>query len=360
MMRVGILTFSRANNYGATLQAFALLKKMQALRFDAQLIDYQCPAIDAMHAKKPVGAGVPLKQNVFNLFSNILLASRRRAFRRFRRDWEQSRAFTRENIREANRDYDLFVTGSDQVFNLKLTGDDTSYFLDFAEPGKKKAAYAASVGKYLPEKKETYRKLLADFSAVSVRESSAADLLRELLGTAPSVMPDPVFLHTADEWRRLLGVRKKNGRPYLLIYALVENKELYSRAAAIAKKRGLRTVVLTRAPKPAGKADRVLRSAGPREFVELIDNASFVVTNSFHGTVFSLLFQKEISVVPPAAAPERILDLLGAMSLERLMTPPENGDTGEAVDFSPVVTALSEYRQKGEAFLRALGDEESV
>ncbi len=357
-MRVGILTFSRANNYGAALQAFALLKKMQALRFDAQLIDYACPAIDAMHAKRPVGKGIPIRKKISNLLYNTVFSPRRRAFRRFREAWGQSRPYDARNIAESNRDYDLFVTGSDQVFNLPLTGNDTSYFLDFVGEGKKKASYAASIGIFLPEEKEKYRTLLSDFSAVSVREPSAAALLEPLLGAAPALMPDPVFLHKPDEWRDLLGVRKKKGRPYLLIYALVENRELYTRACAIAKKRGLRTVVLTRSLKPAGKTDRVLRSAGPREFVALIDNASFVVTNSFHGTVFSLLFEKEISVVPPPAAPERIIDLLESMSLGRLLEPPVNGDAGDAIDFAPVHAALAAYRETGEAFLRALSDEE--
>lgn len=310
-MRIGIVTFCNAYNLGGALQAYSLWKCLEELGNDSELIDYHCPAIDAMHRLRPVfRTGIRMKSRIYNLVYNAVFFPRRIRYQRFQKYAKRSKPYNREIIGQTNGKYDVFVTGSDQVFNLKLTGGDTTYFLDFVETGIK-MAYAASLGTFLSEKKGQYQQLLGTFACLSVREKSAAVLLEEEMGIRADVMPDPVFLHTGKEWVKLLGIRVRNQtEKYVLVYALFEKKELYQLANAVAQKNGFKVIVVTKALRPLGRADRYLRNTGPKEFVELVANADYIVTNSFHGTAFSLIFEKQFTAVLPPVAPERIVDLL--------------------------------------------------
>ena len=306
-MRIGILTFCNANNYGAVLQAFSLEKKIQALFGQAQLIDYRCPAIEAMHKKRPVFGTGNIKKSVYNFLYNFAFFPRKKGFERFRSYMNRSRIYSRDTIHEANNEYDVFISGSDQVFNLSLTKGDRTYFLDFVEAEKKKVAYAASLGAFLSEEKESYQKLLNRFDAISLREKASAQIIKNELGIDAQVIPDPVFLHSKEEWKELLHLKEQtNDKPYILIYSLYESKELYRLAQAVKDQLGYKTVLITKALRPLAKADKIIRDADPIRFAELVMNAEYVVTNSFHGTAFSLIFEKQMSVLKPAAAPERI------------------------------------------------------
>ncbi len=354
-MKTGILTFSGANNYGAALQAFSLLQKTRALGMDAELIDYRTPGIVAMHRPKPIGRGVRWKTRLVNLRDNVLSASRRRAFERFRNEYMRfGPAYTPANVASANERYDCFITGSDQVFNLKLTKGDTAYFLDFAAPAARKASFAASLGQYLPEEKETYRRLLSRMDAVSVRESSAAELLTRETGVPCRVIRDPVFLHTGDEWRSLLDLPARKAGSYVLLYALIEDRAVYRCAAAVAEALGLPLTCVTRAAHPAGKADKYVRGAGPDAFLKLLDGAAFVVTNSFHGTSFSLIFEKPFAVVLPGHASERITDLLADTGLSGRICATDAAPPSGAPDFSFARERLAVFRAEGEAFLTSI------
>lgn len=135
IMRFGIMTFSRANNYGAILQAYALRKKLQDKGQECQLINYRCKSIDAMHAFKKFNKKLTFRQNWTNFLWNIIFYPRMLAFDRFRKDL-QTEAYWPETIAQANDKFDCFITGSDQVFNLKLTGGDPAYYLNFVAEDK--------------------------------------------------------------------------------------------------------------------------------------------------------------------------------------------------------------------------------
>lgn len=361
-MKIGILTFCRANNYGAALQAFALTKSVEQLGHEAELIDYICPAIEKMHAPRPLGSGVSPKVKIYNFLYNCTFAPRRRKFQEFQKPLLSKRSYSASTIAEAVGQYDMIVTGSDQVFNLSLTKGDTAFFLDFFQDGEKKTAYAASFGKYLPEWDRFYRETLSGFHACSLREGSAAELVRQRLGLDLPVSPDPVFLLDRDEWRRLLGLtEEKRAVDYILVYALIEDAALYKRARELSRETGWKTVVVTKALRPAGQADEVIRTAGPREFVSLLSGASYVITNSFHGTAFSLMFQRQFEVFPPPAAPERILDLLNAVGLSQRVRTAGETTVLEKIDFTSPSIILQQMKAEGIAWLkRALSRSNSI
>ena len=345
-MKAGILTFFSANNYGAILQAFSLQKKVEEMYGSCECIDYKCPAIEAVHATRPLNPRFGLKKNVKNMARNLFYAPRVRCFASFRADVRHSKPYLPETIREANQDYDIFITGSDQVFNLKLTGEDETYFLNFAEDSKYKVAYAASMGPFLDEKKQTYQRLLSRFDLLSVREKSTAAELHEKLGIKCAVVPDPVFLHDAQEWKQLLQLGTDRGEDrYVLIYSLYESPELYRLANEYARKNACKVYAITKAPRPSGKADRYLRKTDPRAFVRLIMNADYIVTDSFHGTAFSLIFNKQLHVVLPPNAQNRIVDLFSELDI--------SAEEGE-LDYERVNKQLALYRDRGVEFLKRI------
>ena len=353
-MRIGVLTFSNALNLGAALQAFSLQKTLEQMGHDTDLIDYQCPAIDAMHKLLPVlKAGLTVKARIYNLIYNLVFFPRRLNYKRFQRGLKKSKKYSRETISASNGVYDVFITGSDQVFNLKLTGNDSSYYLDFVQSGKK-VSYAASLGVYLPERKQDYQNYLKSFDHLSVRENSSAQLFQQEMGIAAEVVPDPVFLHTSEEWKALLGIREKKREKYILVYSLVEDKGLYEIANKIAKEKGYQIYVITKALRPMGKADKYLRNAGPYEFVELMAGAEYVVTNSFHGTAFSLIFKKQFEVVLPPVAQERIVNLLESIHLDHRIHTGDKVLADAKVDYSVYLDQIHGFKDQGMTYLNAV------
>ena len=354
-MRFGILTFSRANNYGAVLQAFALQKKLRDKGQESFLVNYRCPRIDAMHASKKFKKDLPLKQNGVNFLWNFMFYPRMRMFDAFRRDVSTRRAYRPDTIAQANQDFDAFLTGSDQVFNLKLTGGDSAYFLDFVAQGKLRAGYAVSMGEYLDEYDRVYREELPKFDLLSFREKTGSDILRDRLGLDSEVVPDPTLLYTKEQWIDLLGLEekaKRPGKPYLLLYALTQEPEMFEIAQRIAKERGLEVHMVTREVFPKGKADKYLRCISPTQFVEAIQHADYVVTPSFHGMVFSLLFGRPFTITKPPRLPERITDLLDELGIpSRYTTDPTHWD-GSPIDYEGQVwPRLAAVRARGEDYL---------
>ena len=344
-MKIGVLTFCNANNYGAALQAFALQKKLEQMGHAVELIDYRCPAIDSAHAKKTVtSSGISLKKGIYNFLYNIVFSSRGRKFEVFRKCVKRSKCYQKSDLFAEQKRYDLFITGSDQVFNFALTGHDETFFLDFVVSKDKKVAYAASMGNFIDAEKGTYAKLLKDFRLLSVREKSTALQIENKLGIACDVVPDPVFLHSAEQWKELLNLRKDaQTKPYVLIYTLFESPELYQLANEYAKKNACKVFAITKALRPGGKADVFVRDAGPQEFLELIMNANYVVTDSFHGTAFSIIFGKQLKIVMPPTAQNRIIDLLDELEIGRDFS---------SIDYTQVNKKLDVYQNKGIDFLK--------
>ena len=346
-MFIGILTFLNANNYGAVLQAFSLYNKLKCMGFDVEMIDYRCPIIEAKHSAS-LSNRKSIKSKLIGFIYNKIFRKRRKKFEMFRTQLPKSRAYTPNDIEQANDQYDLFITGSDQVFNFTLTGHDETFFLDFVESKNKKISYAASMGKFIDSEKDTYAKLLKDFRLLSVREKSTAEQIENKLGIPCSNVPDPVFLHSAEEWKALMGVHtEKRQKPYVLIYTLFESAELYRLAKEYAKKNNYKVIAITKALRPGGFADVFVRDAGPKEFLSLIMNAAYVVTDSFHGTAFSIIFGKQLKIVMPPNAQNRIVDLLNELGIGRDFS---------SIDYTQVNKKLDVYRNKGIDFLKSINN----
>ena len=199
MKKVGIVTFHQALSYGAKLQAYALQKFLEQNGLENDIIDYTC---HFMYTRliRPIRVGNKhkLKSFVRSLITMRQTGIDRKKSIEFRKKYMKlSRPFDADNIKEASDEYSAFIAGSDQVWSPTCVGFDPVYFLDFAQ-SKQKYSYAASIAvKELPsDKKDEYKRLLSDYQAFSVREDSAAAIIKELLGRDAEVNIDPTLLLT--------------------------------------------------------------------------------------------------------------------------------------------------------------------
>ena len=356
--RVGIITFHRAINYGALLQVYALHKSIERLGANPVVLDYYNPILENKHEKSTLLKCKTLKDYIRFAF----LA------RHYNRKHDKFRSFATNNLniskpyyslddlRLDSASYDRFVCGSDQVWNGSITGLDPAYFLHFAD-NQKRNSYAASFGfrEVAESEQETYKNLLMGFQNMSVREKQGAEIVRRLLGREVEVVLDPTLLLTADEWSKI-SVEPKY-KDYILIYGFGGYRNLIDFAINLSKKTGLKIVNIANPylPKFGFSYER---SAGPAEFLGLFKNASYIVTNSFHGTVFSINFNKEFftEMLPESqGVNSRLEDVLDLFDLRnRQILSDDVSESDRPIDYKLINTTLELEREKSLSFLRKI------
>lgn len=358
-MKTGILTFQFADNYGAVLQAYALMKYLSGLGAEAEIINYN-NSIQRTVNRSTVNK---LKSWLWAYVRRMIAGDgKHRFFEQFRREKLAICVPCLHNDQELERylsdnGFDSVVVGSDQVWNPLITGKDLSYLLHFQNEGIKKLSYAASFGQTKVEKEwvQSVVNSIKSFRAVSVRETTAKRILKEGGATEEiAVVADPVFLLDGDEWGRLSEALEFPKRKYLLCYIMPGDKTVERAIEASAKKlsreRKLDIIFLGRKEYKKFANDGLdLVNASPEEFISLFRNAEAILTNSFHGTAFSVIFEKEFySFVNPSLAGEsqlgsRITDLLNELGLSDRCI---QGVLGDPHDLDP-----EEVRRKRTAFV---------
>ncbi len=286
--KIGILTFHRADNSGAVLQAYALQETLEnEFSADAEIIDYRC---DKIEQTRGIRRGNGLKESVKNIFKAVYYYIKRRGFNRFRKERLKvsDKIYNRENIIESLKCYETFIAGSDQIWNLECSGSDTTYFLDFVQEDKKKISFSASIGNCVFGKKDekNIAQLIKALNGVSVREKSAVSKLESIGINDIAILPDPVFLLSAEEWESVMKKRIHKGK-YVLVYLIQDDTNISKNAYDYAKKHGLKLI-------NNKKSIEFILHNSPDEFLSWIYYAECIFTNSFHGTAFSVLFGKRL------------------------------------------------------------------
>ena len=333
-MKIGIFTFHSAGNYGAVLQAYGLQEFLRSLGHDAWIVDYAPQYISREYRVFARTAGLSASKNFLRSCLIALTRWRRnRLFRRFRQDHLR---LARIDLAELHNDFDAFVFGSDQIWSPVITeGGDPVYFGLFpAARGKRLVAYAASMGSVLRMSgplSALFKKGLARFSALSVREKPLADCLAHDFKLHASLACDPVFLAGREVFDRI-ATRPAVSRPYLLLFLLNGNEVATIYGYKLARRLGLSVVNV-------GTYETVHRSnvktlVDLEHFLGYIKQASFVVTNSFHAMAFSLLYERDFVVVSrDERMDERVLSLLRQIGLAQRLV-----DAGKCIitDESPI------------------------
>ncbi|WP_332742458.1 polysaccharide pyruvyl transferase family protein [Hydrogenophaga sp.] len=373
-MNVGILTFHFSDNYGAALQAYALRRWLMEQGHHASFIDYRPAHIEHGGRLCLPTSPARLKANLkvvylaVSSFINEHFGNRgqREKFVRFREQFLDVRRDAAPTDNGASlaaaQAYDLIVAGSDQIWSpSQHFGFDPNYFLAFARryPARK-ISYAASFGRDRVSASEAAQlpPLLRNFDAISVREASGVTLVERATGHRPANVPDPTLLHS--DYAELTDrAPPEHVDPYIFCYGLRSPDNIRQTADLISKQ--LSCPILS----PHNPHRRWVEIGDtvhpdPGEWVSLIRNARFVVTNSFHGTVFSLLFKKPFIVAgltgDKAPANARAIHLLRAVGLESRFAPSFSAQNTQAlmareIDWADVDQRLADLRQAGNAFL---------
>ena len=369
-MKTGLVTFYHIHHYGALLQAAATQRAVESLGSECEIIDYYVNQDNALF-RKPTGLG-SLAADTHTALHYKALETRYQRFEKFSKDHlhiSGHRFESLEELRRAELPYDLILSGSDQIWNPKIFPDghfDPVFFGAFSD--RRKIAYAPSFGiPTIPEEMETeLRDYLKDFSHVSARETQGREILREITGKEFPVVLDPTLLLNADQWAAMAntprgypGTETNTPLGYILCYCISKPGALEPYIRQLAERTGLPVVQLCGIRRKVHPKARCILDAGPAEFLALFQNASYVCTNSFHGTVFSVQFQKPFfTAVAPSelAAPERsrtfsILSRLGLT--DRIIGKGDTADLEAKIDWAGASAHLEEARKSSMAYLRA-------
>ena len=303
MAGAGIITFLHNNNFGSALQAYALQRTVRELGYDCVHLDYRPDRTEKVRNLLTSGnspklvlegmrkRGVIADQSGARLKSEAIPAFYEKRMRLS----EPCR--NQKELRERSRGCDVLICGSDQIWNPVWMNP--AYFLTFAEKGKAKIAYAASLGVSRLPKERKIRKIrrwTEDFRAISVREQEGAELLAQMTGRDADVMPDPVCLLSAEEWNGIAGASPA-GEPYLLCYFIGENAKYWEQVRKFSQITGLRVLVLPVTAESYRSGYELLDGAGPEEFLAAVRDAAYFCTDSFHGLAFGTIFGTKTELI---------------------------------------------------------------
>ena len=373
-MNIGILTFHFSDNYGAALQAHALRRWLTEQGHHASFIDYRPAHIEHGGRLSAPTSPAKIKANlkvVYLAVSSFIHQhfghrGQKEKFVRFREHFlgVRSDAAPTDNGASlaAAQAYDLIVAGSDQIWSpSQHFGFDPNYFLSFAHAfPARKISYAASFGRDRVSTAEAAQlpRLLRNFDAISVREASGITLVERATGHRPANVPDPTLLHS--HYPELTeGAASAPGDPYIFCYGLRSPDNIRQTADVVSKQLNC-PVLSPHNPHRRWSEIGTTVYPDPGEWVSLVKNSRFVVTNSFPGTVFALLLRKPFIVAgltgEKAAANARATHLLRAVGLENRFAPSFSAQNVEAlmtseIDWAAVDARLAELRQAGNAFL---------
>lgn len=355
--KIGILTFHRASNYGATLQAYALQTILKRYIDTVHIIDYRCSEVEYSHNPRYILRRNRIKVAIIRINQKI---HKYRVFSMFRkRKFDLSSPVYRMPTMEFASNYDIFIVGSDQVWNKEFSGMDSVFLLNFADD-KQKYSYACSFGfTEFPEgTKDIFLKYLSRFKTVSVREKSAKILLEQQLGIKARVDLDPTLLLAPEDWSQFLA-SYDYGKPYILVYTVQTPVNLLNVVRQFSKITGIEVIYLNNEHR-ANKDLKHIRFATPEQFVGLFSGAEYIFTNSFHGTAFSIIFKKKFYVELDTLKSKnsRSADLLETCGIESRIIKGRDIDSldTETIDWISVNQKLDFIRDNSLNYLRSIVD----
>lgn len=320
-MRVGVVTFHFVNNFGGVLQAYALRRTLEEkCECEAELIDYRNWFICLCDKVRLL----PITTDIREFFSGLQTMRDRIArcnrFEQFTRDNNKlSRTYRNHwQLSHTPPGDDKFVCGSDQIWNPYITmGVSASYYLCFEHNSENKIAYAPSFGS--DEISVAFEgrmgKYLKDISRLSVRERSGQKIIKRVAGRDSERLIDPTFLLEQEEWAKLGRNPLNHSKPYILLYIMQRDTDIYDYVRRLKSKTGMKVVEISRYGFNPGFIDETLVDVGPSEFLGLFRDAAFVCTNSYHGLAYSIIFEKEFFLMRCKRFRARINNLLDLLQL---------------------------------------------
>jgi hypothetical protein len=364
-VKIGILTYQRAHNYGALLQVYATQTYLRELGHKVVVIDYW-PDYHAQEYKllpyfntRSFKAKIKYILLLWIGYSRILKRSRQ--YKKFEKEQlnlsDKPQYLHKEALYGVK--YDVVIYGSDQIWRKQdypiFKGFDEVYFGSSSLTARKKIAYAASMG-VINLKNEDLAflgKMVGNFDAISVREEELKKVLESVTDRKVSLVLDPVFLLDKEKWVTLIPERRGKKEKYILLYQLVPSEESIKLANLLQGYYGYEVIEIRGRVNSLLFGKRYMQTESPFKFLSLIKNAEIVVSTSFHGAAFSLIFEKQFYAVGMGNNSGRIMSLLSSLEIgNRYLLNLEDANIKEVIDYNRVNKKLKENRENSIVFLK--------
>ena len=361
--RIAVITYHRAINYGSVLQTYALNRFLRDAGYSAEVIDYSNSKQRELYRYiEPVCSVKSVMRNMHSIVVLPQLIQKRKRFSSFLEGeikMTKKKYLFKEELKELNDKYDAYICGSDQIWNPQCEDFDSAYLLDFVGEKQRCISYAPSIAvQTLPQEwKNIFEERLFNFHALSVRERPGCEIIQKIVERHVEWVSDPVFLLSADAWKQNAISCVKS--PYVFCYFIGDVQGMRSFSKILCRELKARRVLVNKNLRDIGSAGKRMYSAGPKEFLGLINDSEFICTNSFHAVAFSLIFRKNFWVFVdssnPRAANSRIFDLLEMIGLQNRIISAETRNKvtcTESIDYSQVnFDKLYEHICKSKEFL---------
>jgi len=359
-MKIEIITRHSVPNYGSILQAYAMQKAIEKLGHDAEIIDYTRYEERNYHLANTLIKGKKWEKNgitrsIYKLVQTPNYANMYKRFAKYRKELLKETKQEYGEIEELRNNLpkaDIYCSGSDQIWGpIGTVNYDAVYFLEFVK-NKKCIAYASSFGR--KELNEDLQKnlnaFLAKYSKILVRENSAKEiLLKRNIKNVEKVL-DPTFLLTKEEWSAIANqTTNKPKKKYILIYQLHANNQLVQYAKQLAKRKNMKLVRISPSFYHVIRSGKFIYLPTPYAFLSYFQHASYILTDSFHATAFSVIFHKKfIDILPRNQTETRIKEILRVCNLEnRVLKNYENFNIiEESIDYKKVDDVLQRKREE--------------
>lgn len=354
MKNIAILTFSRACNYGAVLQAYALKKYLEGKKYNVQILNYKQSSIDnssKIFQWKNKSGNISVRELISTLVYLKFRISRKLKFWQFSYKYLDRDTKVIHTHKDIPTNFDIYIHGSDQLWNPKLVGFDKVYWGYYKiKNDSYRITYAMSFesDSILKLRHENIKEALDHFKYISLREDFLIDRLLPFTQKNLYSVLDPTLLVNPNIWDKLY--KKRNVKPYLFFYQVgvtALNKQIID---YISSKLKLKIKVVSG---PILRRNIYKNNPSPKEFLTLLYNASFVVSTSFHATTFAIIFKKQFyTVAANSGSDVRYYSMLSKLSLnDRIINKIEDIDLSKTIDFCNVDIKLKKLRRESERYL---------
>lgn len=327
--KIAIINHWMVNNYGALFLAYALERKILEMGYDVETISWLPDEVRKPWKLSMLRKIGPIQYLMRLGYFLVFIIPRQNSFSCFRSQIHKSKQqYNDRSLYEIRECYDTFVIGGDQLWNCKKNYYNENNFLPFICESKRKVVYAASLSlNYLPKEVEsTFRHLAGDFGYITAREERGREIIEQTTGRKAYRVSDPAFLLSEDEWLKLSRPVKGIKNKFVFVYQVQSDVLLIRFAESIAKKHNLDIVYC---PFPLKKQIACKRYPflSPEQWLWCVKNAEYVVTDAFHGTVFSIIFNRDFFVEISEYGKDtgsRITNILDIYSLQDRLISEEN------------------------------------
>lgn len=373
-MKIGIITWFTGPNYGTNLQAIALQYYLRKKGYEVNIINYEVPPSKSQKERKSILKKIiyqPKKYAIkyaLNKYANDITSRNRKLTNAVKRNCILTSKIT--NIRQLIdicNSFELLICGSDQIWNPNWY--DRFYFADYDGLRTRRISYAPSMGvNAIPDDVvQKIKRSISNFATISVREVKAADLLEAYTTSRPTVVVDPTLLLSDTEWNELFEKRKKEKEMYILAFFLNDEKAHLKATRNFAKKHSYKLILVPYKGMTYLKNADIRADVGLEDLLDLIRNAEYVITDSFHITVFSIIYKKQFFTFQrfkeDAFTSEnvRITNLLKQANLNERLIPYQSVRIAELDDISYEnhISRLRDEVEKSKDFLNKAIENES-